>query len=179
MKMSNIQKNTSKGYTLLFAMLVSSLVLAIGISILSISKKEFLISTSTRDSTSALWAADGGVECAIYGDENGAFTTTADNTNKLGCSVPYAFPAGQTQLSTPTSEEGIFVFHARFGSSGTSCAVVTVTKYKDSNNKLKFNVLSRGYNTGWRIPDANFPNIGYCDVPSAKRVERALNYTAY
>jgi hypothetical protein len=177
MKISSIQKNTSKGYTLLFAMLVSSLVLAIGISILSISKKEFLISTSTRDSTSALWAADGGVECAIYGDENGAFTTTADNTNKLGCSVPYKFTS--VTLSTPTAEEGTFIFNARFGSSGTSCAIVTVSKYKDTNGKLKFNVLSRGYNTGWRIPDANFPNVGYCDVPSAKRVERALNYTAY
>jgi hypothetical protein len=178
MKIFSKQKNSSKGYTLLFAVLVSSLVLAIGISILTISRKEFLISTSTRDSSAALWAADGGIECAIFGEQNGAFTTTVDNTGRIGCSVPMSITA--VNLQTPTASEGNFTFNARFGSSGTSCAIVTVTKYKDTNNKLKFNVLSRGYNTGWRTPDPqNNPNVGYCDLPSAKRVERALSYTAY
>ena len=54
------------GYTFLFAVLVSSLVLAIGIAILNVSKKEFLLATSARDSSSAFYASDGGIECSLY-----------------------------------------------------------------------------------------------------------------
>ncbi|MEK7106175.1 MAG: hypothetical protein AAB895_02345, partial [Patescibacteria group bacterium] len=67
MKISLSKTKKSGGYTLLFAVLVTSLVLSIGISILNISKKEFLLATSAKDSSIAFYAADSGVECAAYG----------------------------------------------------------------------------------------------------------------
>ena len=73
---------SNKGYTLLFAVLVSSVVLSIGISILTISKKEFLLSASAKDSTSAFYAADTGIECAAYYDSNSSkFSTTTDDSS--------------------------------------------------------------------------------------------------
>jgi len=59
-------KKFSNGYTLLFAVLVAALVLAIGISILNISKKEFILATSSRDSSQAFYSADAAIECGVY-----------------------------------------------------------------------------------------------------------------
>ncbi len=68
--------NKDKGYTLLFSMLLTSLILAIGVSILGISRKELALSTSSRDSQTALFAADAGMDCALYLDTKGTFATS-------------------------------------------------------------------------------------------------------
>jgi hypothetical protein len=62
-----IRKN-NKGFALLFSVLVSSLLLTIGLSIFSIALKELAISTATRQSIHAFYAADSGRECAKYWD---------------------------------------------------------------------------------------------------------------
>lgn len=66
----SIKLRTSKhgGFALLFAVLVSSLLLTIGLSILNISLKELAISTSSRQSIYAFYAADSGLEYAKYKD---------------------------------------------------------------------------------------------------------------
>jgi hypothetical protein len=159
--------------------LVSSLVLAIGISILNISKKEFLIATSARDSSSALYAADSGIECAKYSESLGAFDLTSDKTASFGCNgVPHS-AITRTVPDNANGRLGTFVFHARFGTNSTSCAIVTVTK-TTVNSKTKTTIISRGYNIGWRPPASQgAPDIGPCDVASAKRVERGLSYASF
>src|SRR3989344_5544608 len=161
----NILNNNKKekGYTLLFAVLISSLVLAVGVSILNISKKEFRLATSARDSSMAFYAADGGIECAIYGDSKDAFSTDVDNTASLGCGTE------NTDFYF-TKETSPFVFNLRLGKNNKSCAIVTVTKAVDGNGSLITTIDSRGYNTGFE----EGRNAIFCDVASAKRVERAL-----
>lgn len=74
-------KNLKKGYTLLFAMLISSLVLSIGIAVFNISLKEFRLSAAGRESQFAFYAADTGAECALYWDfQHAAFATTSSRT---------------------------------------------------------------------------------------------------
>lgn len=157
-----------KGYTLLFAVLVSSLVLAIAISILTISKKEFLLATSARDSASAFYSADAGLECAVYGDlyPRDTFNPTTDKTGNLNC---YFSPV--PVVSGPPGGAGPFTFNIRVGT-GTddSCAVVIVSKTTDSNGIPRTNMTSTGYNHGWNANNAT------CTTPSAKRVERAIEY---
>lgn len=187
MKQLALKRNTG-GYTILFAVLVSSLVLAIGISILNISKKEFLIATSTRDSSAALYAADGGLECAIYSESGlldsgvprDTFNTATDKTANFGCNVPHS----AINRSVSNSQEGTFTFAARFGNTGESCAVITVTKQKvnvSGVDRILTTMQSLGYNTGWRADPAQpgNPNIGLCDKISAKKVERGLKYSTY
>lgn len=180
--------NNQKGYTLLFAVIVSTLTLAVAISILNLAKKEFLIATSTRDSAAALYAADGGLECALYGETGSkadgsplaVFSHKQDNTANFSCSVPYKFTTVPANFPESGAEKARFVFHARFGSETegrTSCAVVTVIKTQDSNG-IKTTIQSRGYNTGWVVTNAS-RNQGTCTAESAKRVERALSYTTY
>ncbi len=169
------KSQNEKGYTLLFAVLIASLTLAVGISILNISRKEFLIATSTRDSTLALYAADGGLECALFADEKGFFEPDKYN-GTLPCNLPHNtvswnlsnLPTGGTQNS--------YTFHAKLHAQsgpddvGGSCAVIIVTKTL-KENQLTTVIQSLGYNTGWSAANGN------CSLGSAKRVERALQYT--
>lgn len=68
-KITPFEKTKSnKGFALLFSVLLSSLLLTIGLSIFSISLKELAISTASRQSVYAFYAADSGRECAKYWD---------------------------------------------------------------------------------------------------------------
>ncbi len=60
--------NTKRGFTLLLAALVASIVLALGSSIFTIAKKQVTLSSLGRDSQFAFYAADTAAECALYWD---------------------------------------------------------------------------------------------------------------
>jgi hypothetical protein len=58
----------SKGFTMFFAVLVSSLALAIGLAIYDLVTRELQLSSTTAQSQYAIYAADTGIECALYWD---------------------------------------------------------------------------------------------------------------
>ena len=67
------------GFAMLFSVLISSLLVVIGLSIFSITLKELAISTSARESQIAFYAANSGMECALYWDlKQNAFATTTN-----------------------------------------------------------------------------------------------------
>lgn len=125
----------SGGFALLFSVLVSSLLLTIGLSIFSIALKELAISTATRQSVHAFYAADSGREYAKYRD------------TKLG-----DFPDIRTIVNDPSfdtsSEDSLYVV----GESGPNF-VVTVEKIKpndgscDSRSVICTHIISKGYDT--------------------------------
>jgi len=57
-----------KGYLILFAVVISSIVLAIGLGIMSIVNKGLILASAGRASQFAFYAADTGIECALYWD---------------------------------------------------------------------------------------------------------------
>jgi len=78
---NNSNKKNNKGFAMLFAVLTSSLLVSIGVSILGISLKEIQIATSARDSQTAYYAADSARECALYWDiKQGAFPACFDSS---------------------------------------------------------------------------------------------------
>ncbi len=77
--MSQFKKQ--KGFTLLMAALVASLVLTLAIAIISIVQKSVALSSIGRESQFAFYAADSGAECALYWDlQHELFSTTTDPT---------------------------------------------------------------------------------------------------
>ncbi len=66
----SIKKNLKKqsGFTLFVALIVSSLLLSIGLSLSNIILKQLIFSGSGRESQIAFYAADSGAECALYWD---------------------------------------------------------------------------------------------------------------
>lgn len=87
MKTFNLKNN--KGFALLFSILISSILLTIGLSIFNIALKELAISTATRQSIHSFYAADSGLEYALYLDlivgtdiKNIDFMRTGSQTQK-------------------------------------------------------------------------------------------------
>ncbi len=150
----NLKKQT--GFTLFVALIVSSLLLSIGLSLSNIILKQLIFSGSGRESQIAFYAADSGAECALYWDVKDAVGVTTfvgsfsrygefdpedinmrcgfsggDNTfGRVGSLVKETLPAGLQPWQPATTTT---FFHADFRpSSGDDtdpgCAVVTVIK---------------------------------------------------
>jgi hypothetical protein len=67
----------TRGFTLLLAALIASIVLSLGTSIYTIAEKQVELSSLGRDSQFAFYTADTGAECALYWDVRfDAFATT-------------------------------------------------------------------------------------------------------
>lgn len=143
------------GFTVLFAVLMSSLLLAIGISIFNIVRKEQILSSAGRESQFAFYAADSGVECALFWDlDDNAFATSSSKF--IECN--------RDTLTDPRNDGNRFRVGGADTSSFTirfypanSCATVTVTKGPASGDTV---IVSEGYNT--------------CDENDERRVERTL-----
>lgn len=88
------------GFTLLFGVLLTAFLLAVGMSLLSFSSKQVSISGLGRESQTAFYAADSLVECIRYHDENNNFVdvynvTTAQQLDCNGMSVGYTVTNAQ------------------------------------------------------------------------------------
>ena len=153
--MSNQFLKTKKGFTIFFAMLVSSLALSIGLAIYDLTLRELDLASTVTQSTYAIYAADAGAECALYWDLNctlgscqagSAFSTSTASTGLPGSglvcnsvdittsswSLTLAASAATTTFTIPMS-----------GAATAPCAKVTVAK---NGNPAQTTVVSRGYN---------------------------------
>ena len=154
MKKINNKKGES-GFTLFIAMVVTGTLLVISTGIVSLAYKQSLISSSGRSSQHAFYAADTGMECAIYWDiknssGQSAFATSTGSTifcNRDANNPTNEWVVGGSSVSTINRINFL---------PDPFCAIVTVTKNDDGTTQID----SRGYNT--------------CDGADARRVERAV-----
>jgi hypothetical protein len=84
--MKHTTHNTTSGFTLLFSILVATMVVAIGATIISIAIRQTILSGTSRESQYAFYAANTVLECAYYWD-------TVDLTEFEG---KFVFPAPGT-----------------------------------------------------------------------------------
>ena len=143
--MKNNKKN-EKGFVVLYTVLVASIVLAITLGISLVSYNELVLSIEAREGNAAFFAADTGMECALYLDlVNDEFTNLPPQSNCEGQSLVYdvnasGYPINLNYVSgTPTQ-----------------CAVINVNKNYltgDPSNPCDITggagctrIESRGYN---------------------------------
>lgn len=97
--MKQYQQTQKKGFALLLALIVSSVVLAIGVSILDVSINQINLSANARESEFAFASAHAGVECMQYWRNEYA--------DRFRSSLPYAiiscFGANSTGSKAVTS----------------------------------------------------------------------------
>jgi hypothetical protein len=67
-------RGKGRGFVLLYAVMTSTIILAVGVSIISIALKQLAISTVGRESQYAFYAANTGAECALYWDFHGVLS---------------------------------------------------------------------------------------------------------
>jgi len=150
-------KNTNKqsGFTLFIAMVVTGTLLVVSTGLVSLAYKQSLISSSGRSSQYAFYAADTGMDCAIYWDiknpsGQSAFATSTGST--IHCNRDASNPGNEWVVggSSVSTISRINFLPEPF------CAIVTVTKNDNGTTQID----SRGYNT--------------CDGVDSRRVERAV-----
>mgnify|MGYP001559788894 CR=1 FL=1 len=149
-------KNFRGGFTLLFAVLISTLLLAIGVAIYNITVKQVILSAAGRDSQLAFYAADTGAECAIYWDlKNGATSAFNPSTpTSIVCNNQSVSVGGAGNIST---------FSFNFAPD-TYCVTVQVTKGDPNYDTI---IESRGYNVGEVSGNS-------CVSTDSRRLERAV-----
>jgi hypothetical protein len=186
MKFYSLTQTVSKkkGYTLLFSVVVSSLVLAVAAFILSISRKQFILASASRDSTVAIYAADSGLECAV---EN--LTILSTSSVSAGGNVAILGNCGWTGsggngwrvsiLNNTLNSDGsgtttFYMPAAASASSGGPCTWVQVGQWYGVSGNQITSVESRGYNLGWHPVGNGSTGFGTCDITGPRKVERAL-----
>lgn len=167
----SIKKQHNRGFTLLLAALIASLLSALGLAMFSIAQKEVVLSSLGRDSQFAFYAADTGAECALYWDFK--YNAFATSTTYTSTTTP-AVCAGQELQDFPTTwGEGVYDGSDGLGGENQYvssfwfepegyCVYVTVTKQDE-------------------LPHTQVEALGYstpCSQPnSARRLERAVRST--
>ncbi len=139
-----MQKNTEKrGFTLFIAVITASIILAIGVSILNITLKEFILSSLTRNSDMAFNAADAGIECAVYWDTRAttSFTGVSGSVECMGQTVSFERSGTSPNYTYTLNNNDDFI---EWGTPAV-CAVVTVQR-TTCNGFSCTKVESRGYN---------------------------------
>lgn len=150
----------SRGFTLLLSVLISSILMALGSALFNIVSKEVLLSSAGRESQFAFYAADTGIECALYWDKQGAFSSTSP-TAQLTCGGMTTTDLQRTP-DTPVSPVFTAQFSFQYDNVVTNpCANVLVTRtYGAAPQTI---VKSYGHNT--------------CVLTSPSRLERAIRVT--
>ena len=168
-----MKKTAQKGYTLLFAVIVAVLVLSVATFIVSVARKQFLLSSAARDSLYAFYAADTGIECAI---NNYSIFSTSTNPVSVMCGLGYNSSTdgiATTTFLTDLTSSGTTTFSMYAGANDAgnagSCAFVTVEEYPGSTpGSVAVSIKSRGYNIGWN------PIAKDCSTAGPRKVERAI-----
>lgn len=152
-------RKSGAGFTLLFASLVASLLLAVGIAIFDITIKEVILASTARDSAYAIYTADTGLECAFYWDfKNAGLNVSAFATSSQ--SYPNASITCNNQTIAPTVLATLTAATTTFTLTMAPqpyCATVTVAKW---GSPVRTTITSHGYNT--------------CNASDPRRIERAL-----
>lgn len=136
--------------------------LLVSMGMINIAVKQAFLSSASRESQNAFYAADTGAECAIYWDVKNptgfsAFSTSTGST--ISCNADAANTSGKTNPVPNVvggNSQSTFTMTML---PDPYCATVTVTKLNDGTTRIE----SLGYNT--------------CDSSNPRRVERAVRVT--
>lgn len=160
--------NKNNGYTLLFSIIVASVVLSIAAFILSVSRKQFILSSVSRDSTVAIYAADSAMQCvigAVWNDNVGTSTGASVSCNNRIVSGSYQIVEGSVDPShnmlNGTVDGTLYEIRTLVTPLGfdfnnddnDSCALVNITDGYDAlTRNHKIVIESRGYNDQFSAP---------------------------
>ncbi len=141
-----IYSQKQQGFVILFAVLISAVILLIGAGVFSISVKESILSSAAREAQYAINAADMGLECILYDDIQ---PTPRGQLNGVPQRVDCL---SVVQIPGPNP----FLFEIPNPQGGKSCAEVTRTptghtaaEINQNPNLVNFDkmvVISRGFN---------------------------------
>lgn len=153
-----LKQNKERGVALYVAITITGALVLISFAVVNLAIKQITISSSSRDSQAAFYAADSGTECALYWDVKGvgghsAFSTST--TSQISCGDISSNP-GNDNITVGGVATSTFTLTFQ---PEPYCAIVSVGK-SYSGGIPHTHIESRGYNS--------------CDSTNLRRVERAI-----
>jgi hypothetical protein len=135
-----------KGFIILFTILIASIIMVIGLGIYSIATRETVLSGTAREAQYSFYAADAGVECALYAQ-------FLDNTTTIGTYYPLTsgatgnpFDCGPGNQPVITSQNGQYVFDVFVDPVRKTCAHVNIYNITAAGGYSARRVIAQGYN---------------------------------
>ncbi|MCK5285766.1 MAG: pilus assembly PilX N-terminal domain-containing protein [Candidatus Pacebacteria bacterium] len=151
LKAKSYKLNTDRAFVSMIALMLANIFLIIGLSIFNIALRELTLSSGAKESLFAFYAADGGMECALYWDiQQNAFSTSTSPTH-VNCSGQDAEVVFTTDDCGGDCRKNTFDLSFPSGSH----AYIELTKESDGDTVI----VSAGQNT--------------IDPNNSRRVERA------
>jgi Tfp pilus assembly protein PilX len=145
----------NRGVTLYITLAVTGALLLVSFAVVTVSLKQLDLSGAARDSQAAFFAADSGIECALYWDVKSASKPFATST-AAGASIS----CNGVNTTTSRTYSGTGPATTTFSITPDPCISVTVVKTYTTGGVLSTKIESRGYNN--------------CTATSPFRVERAI-----
>lgn len=125
-----------KGFSLLFTVLIISIILSLSLGIGSIVLNQIKLSGTGRESQIAFYAADAGIECALYWEiQESAFATTT--TSSINCVEQNFTVGGGIKDKCNFQSQSEFTLNFENG----SCTNVCVTKDWDAVNNVELTTI--------------------------------------
>src|SRR6266853_4298077 len=166
----NRKIKNKKGFTLLIALIITSMLLIVGFAVANVAYRQFLLSDVGVNSQYAFYSAESGTECALFWDLKNAggisaFATSTPGT--ISCNGQIISTGSQTVPTVPAVQSlvggggtinPISIFYLTFPN---GCAIVRVIKATDGTGNTT--IESRGYNT--------------CSASAPSRYERGVTLT--
>ncbi len=124
-----------KGITLLIAVFIASVALAVAIGIFSFLYSENQLAVATEDSFAAYRAADSGIDCALYWDIKGTAGDGSQSAFPASPTLPFNIFCGGNTVAVNNFNADTYKFDIDFSandSSNHSCAHVSITKVNNS-----------------------------------------------
>ncbi len=164
-----------KGFTLFISLTITATLLLVAAGIVTVALRQSFLTGSSRESQYAFYAADSGIECAVYWDvKNGtgfsAFSPLSPDSTTINCNADTANTTEKLKTNPEKIIGGMVGGAATFGGLTSVqpsvfritfypkpyCADVTVTKNPDGTTKI----VSNGFNT--------------CDSANPRRTQRSV-----
>lgn len=138
------QSHKREGFVILFTILIASIIMVIGLGMYSIASRETVLSGTAREAQYAFYAADAGVECALYAqslDNSGGNPIIEETSNEtFACGkLPVIRIGGSGGITDP------YVYRVMVDPVKRSCAQVNIFNVGTLTNSMR-RVIAQGYN---------------------------------
>ena len=174
--MKYIRTKKNKGFVILFAILISALILLISSGIFNVVQKEVVLSSYARESQRAFYAADSVLECALYVDIIGIGSPNPTTPFSTTTPADASFECGgdtitSNYLSTSGGTQGydypfVFRYYNSYNVDDDSCAYALVEKNQKTTDLsvIETRITAVGFNVctdagGAYVGDTNIPDF--------------------
>jgi Tfp pilus assembly protein PilX len=155
-----IPSYAQRGFTLLIAVILSSVVLTLGLSLLDIAYKHVILASTAKASQAAFYNSDSALECALYNDQKLGVFDYLNPTAEPGTGIMCSSTQVTNYKLDKITQAPVYVFTFTVPCSGGGVsATTTIYKYPSGATTLYAN----GFNT--------------CNAADPQRLELGLKAT--